>query len=132
MHQALHRTPQDDTSLKDILVVAIWFGLTTGLVEGLLFFHVRHLRILDLTWVPIPVDLVMALVVALPLLALRKFLIGRPSLFLRAVCLFAWLMFFDWLRVTSSVWEAALPPRWFAAIAAHPLAETVALMLLAL
>jgi arylsulfatase A-like enzyme len=132
MHQALHRTPQDDTSPKDILVVAIWFGLTTGLVEGLLFFHVRHLRILDLTWVPIPVDLVMALVVALPLLALRKFLIGRPSLFLRAVCLFAWLMFFDWLRVTSSVWEAALPPRWFAAIAAHPLAETVALMLLAL
>lgn len=132
MHQALHRTPQDDTSLKDILVVAIWFGLITGLVEGLLFFHVRHLRILDLTWVPIPVDLILAVLVALPLLAMRKFLMGRPSLFVRAVCLFAWLMFFDWLRVTSSVWEAALPSRWSASIAAHPLVETVALMLLAL
>lgn len=131
MHQVLHRTPQDDTSPKDILIVAIWFGLVTGLVEGLLFFHVRHLRILDLTWVPIPVDLVLALIVALPLLALRKVLTGRPSLFLRAACLFAWLMFFDWLRVTSSVWEAALPPRWSDAIAAHPLAETVGLMLLA-
>ena len=129
---SVHSALQDDTSPKDILVVASWFGLVTGLVEGLLFFHVRHLRILDLTWVPIPVDLVLALLVAMPLVALRKVLTGRPSLFLRAVCLFAWLMFFDWLRVTAAAWETALPPARSAALAARPLAETVALMLLAL
>ncbi len=132
MHQALDRAPQDNTSRKDILLIAAWFGLITGIVEGLLFFHVRHLRILDLTWVPIPVDLILAIIVALPLLALRNFLTGRPSVFLRAVCLFAWLMFFDWLRVTSPVVEPALPASWPATIAAHPLAETVLVMLLAL
>jgi arylsulfatase A-like enzyme len=132
MPQALHRAPQDDTSRQDLLVIAVWFGLITGLVEGLLFFHVRHLRILDLTWVPVVVDLALALIVVLPLLALRKVLAGRPSLYLRATCLFGWLMFFDWLRVTSPVFEGALPPDWLAAISAHPLAETVAVMLIAL
>ena len=132
MHQVLDRTPQDDTSRKDVLLVAAWFGLFTGLVEGLLFFHVRHFRILDLTWVPIPVDLVLALIVALPILVLRNVLTGRPSLFQRAVCLFAWLMFFDWLRVISPVVEPALPGAWPATLAGHPLAETVSLMLLAL
>ncbi|HEV2118149.1 MAG TPA: sulfatase [Terriglobales bacterium] len=132
MPQVLERTSQDSTSRKDVLAVAVWFGLITGLVEGLLFFHVRHLRILDLSWVPIPVDLVLALILALPILALHKLLTGRPSLFVRAACLFGWLMFFDWLRVTSSVFEGALPPDWAAAIAARPLLETVALMLIAL
>ncbi|HKW66386.1 MAG TPA: sulfatase-like hydrolase/transferase [Terriglobales bacterium] len=132
MLQAIGRVPEDDTSRKDILLVAAWFGLLTGIVEGLLFFHVRHLRILDLTWVPIPVDLILALIVALPLVALRNFLTGRPSLFLRAACLFAWLMFFDWLRVISPLVEPALPAPWPAAIAAHPLAETVIVMLLTL
>jgi arylsulfatase A-like enzyme len=132
MHLALDQASKDDTSRKDIFTVAIWFGLITGLVEGLLFFHVRHLRILDLTWVTIPVDLVLALIVALPLLALHKFLRGRPSLFLRAVCLFAWLMFYDWLRVISGAFATSLPPHWSSAIAARPLAETVAVMLLAL
>src|SRR5690348_13235033 len=132
MHQALNRAPQDDTSRKDILLIAAWFGLITGMVEGLLFFHVRHLRILDLTWVPIPVDLMLAVIVALPIVALRNFLTGRPTLFLRAACLFAWLMFFDWLRVISPVVEPALPAPWPAAIAAHALAETVIVMFLAL
>lgn len=132
MPLALDRAPQDDTSRRDILVIAVWFGVITGLVEGLLFFHVRHIRILELTWVPIPVDVVLALLIALPILALRNVLTGRPSLFFRAASLFAWFMYFDWLRVTSSVWEAALPPRWSAAIAGHPLAETVGLMLVAL
>ena len=112
--------------------MAVWFGLITGLVEGLLFFHVRHLRILDLSWVPIPVDLVLALILALPVLALHKLLTGRPSLFVRAACLFGWLMFFDWLRVTSPVFEGALPPDWSAAIAVRPLLETAALMVIAL
>jgi len=132
MHPALDRGPQDDTSRRDILILAVWFGLITGLVEGLLFFHVRHIRILDLTWVPIPVDVVLAFLVALPIVALRNVLIGRPSLFFRAACLYAWFMYFDWLRVTSSVWEAALPHGWSAAIASHPLAETIGLMLIAL
>ena len=132
MHPSPGRTSQDDTSRRDIVVIAVCFGLITGMVEGLLFFHVRHLRILDLTWVPIPVDLVLAVVLALPILALRNFLTGRPSLFLRAACLFAWLMFFDWLRVTSPVFEGALPPEWLAAISARPLAETAALMIVAL
>jgi arylsulfatase A-like enzyme len=131
MRQVSGRAPQDDTSGKDILIIAVWFGLITGMVEGLLFFHVRHFRILDLTWVPIPVDLVLALILALPILALRNVLVGRPSLFLRAVALFAWLMFFDWLRVISPPLEKALPARWSDAISAHPLAETVILMLLA-
>ena len=132
MHQVLDRASQDDTSRKDIFLVAAWFGLFTGMVEGLLFFHVRHFRILDLTWVPILVDLVFALIVALPILALRKFLTGRPSLFLRVVCLFAWLMFFDWLHVISPVVEPALPAAWPATVAAHPLAETGIVMLLGL
>lgn len=124
--------PKDNTSRADILAIAAWFALITGLVEGLLFFHLRHLRILDLTWVPIPVDLALALIVALPILALRRFLAGRPSLFLRTACLFGWLMFFDWLRVTSPVFEGALPAEWSAAISAHPFAETVSLMAAAL
>ena len=132
MRLALDRAPQDDTSRGDILILAVWFGVITGLVEGLFFFHVRHIRILELTWVPIPVDVVLALLVALPILALRNVLTGRPSLFFRAASLFAWFMYFDWLRVTSAVWEAALPARWSAAIAGHPLAETVGLMLVAL
>ncbi|HLK32480.1 MAG TPA: sulfatase, partial [Terriglobales bacterium] len=99
---------------------------------GLLFFHVRHLRLLELTWVPILVDLALALILALPIIALRNSLAGRPSLFARAACLFAWLMFFDWLRVTSPVFEGALPADWSADISAHPLAETAALMLIAL
>ena len=123
--------PKDNTSRTDILAIAVWFALIAGIVEGLLFFHVRHLRILDLTWVPIPVDLALALIVALPILALRRFLVGRPSLFLRAACLFAWLMFLDWLRVASPVFEGALPVAWSAAIAAHPLAETVSIMVVA-
>jgi arylsulfatase A-like enzyme len=132
MHPATDLHPKDDTSGKDLLSIALWFGLIAGSVEGLLFFHVRHLRILDLAWVPIPVDVVLALIVSLPILALRKFLTGRPSLFSRAACLFAWLMFFDWLRVVSPVVEASLPHDWFVAILAHPLAETVGVMFLAL
>ncbi|MGE5205413.1 MAG: sulfatase, partial [Chlamydiota bacterium] len=132
MQPATAPRPKDDTSSKDLLIIALWFGLITGLVEGLLFFHVRHLRILDLAWVPIPVDVVLALIVCLPILALRKSLTGRPSLFARAACLFAWLMFFDWLRVVSPVVEASLPHDWFVAILAHPLAETVGVMFLAL
>jgi len=132
MHQPVAGTSADTTSRNDVLVLAAAFGLLAGLVEGQLFFHLRHIRILELAWVPIAVDLALALLLALPIVALRNALTGRPSLFTRVACLYAWLMFFDWLRVSSPVFEPLLPAPVFDAILAHPFAETVITMLLAL
>ncbi|HZR31969.1 MAG TPA: sulfatase [Terriglobales bacterium] len=129
--QLPHKITKDETTRKDLVVVAVWFGMVTGLVEGQLVFHVRHLRILDLVWVPIPVDLALALIVALPILGLRNFLSGRPSLFLRTTCLFGWLMFFDWLRVISPAAKAPLPSAWSGAIDSRPLMESLGVMAIA-
>jgi arylsulfatase A-like enzyme len=132
MRQAATVSSADITSRQDVLILAACFGLITGLVEGQLFFHLRHIRILELAWVPVAVDVVLALILALPLALGYKTLRGRPSLFMRVACLYGWLMFFDWLRVSSPAFEPLLPAPVFAAILAHPLAEAVTAMVLAL
>ncbi len=105
----------DHTSRADILVLAAWFGILTGLVEGTLWLRVTHLHVLELAWVPLLVDLPLALLLALPILALRKVLAGRPPLFLRVAALYSGLMVFDWVRVRNRDLGSGLA--WVIAIA---------------
>ena len=90
----------DTTTRKDVLVLAVWFGLLTGFVEGAIFLRMQHLRVPEMLWMPAAVDVVLALFLALPIMALRNALAGRPALILRVACLYSWLMIFDWMRVS--------------------------------
>src|SRR5437588_1700114 len=92
------------------LLIATWFGLVTGISEGLLALVLPHFgwlswRVLraispEIFWITPVVDLMLFGSLALLILAMRLFL-GRLPVVRLVVFLSAFLMFFDWLTLSG-------------------------------
>jgi arylsulfatase A-like enzyme len=92
----------------EIWIIALWFGLVTGLIEGLLFLLLQQLGYsqhvsIEIIWVSAFSNLFMFGVIGVVLIALNRFGPWRVHLWL-AVFLFAFLALFDWLAVVLSDW----------------------------
>lgn len=123
----------DDASIGDlavnILPIAAWFGLITGLVEGTVFLTVQKLIwskqvSIEIVWISAFFDLLAFSILGLALAALSRFVSGLP-LMLVSVFLFIFLAVLDWLTValtkhilpysilTLAVGLAVALTRWF-------------------
>jgi arylsulfatase A-like enzyme len=101
--------------VTNILVIAMWFGLVTGLVEGAGFVFFQKLGwlgwerslsavSLEIIWLSTLFNLLLFSMLGLLLSALAYFL---PKLVLtwKTVFLFAFLMFYDWVSLTGRIHE---------------------------
>jgi MFS family permease len=90
-----------------LLIIAIWFGLSAGLVEGVLSLLLQGLGLLkglvaylggsvEILWIAPLVNLLLFTLVGLLMLPLAS-KIEPSSLLFYAVFVFAWLTAFDWL-----------------------------------
>jgi arylsulfatase A-like enzyme len=111
--------------LSRILLLAAWFGLVTGLVEGtglLLFQRYGLLVSVEIIWVAAIFDLLLFGAVGLAITLFRQFLPGLPPVRL-SLFLFAFLAFFDWLALSGRIRDLGMFPlaaglavaftRWF-------------------
>src|SRR5215475_5963118 len=92
----------------EILLVAVWFGLVTGLVEGLAFLLVQQLGSskqvsIEIVWVSALFDLVLFGALGIVLGCANYVSKWRVSLWF-AVLLFAFLACLNWLFVAFAQW----------------------------
>lgn len=86
-----------------VLIIAVWFGLVTGLIEGVLFLVVQKLGWvmgvwLEIAWISTIFDMLLFIIVGLGLILVSQFF--KPLSNIRLfVFVFAFLMFFDWLAL---------------------------------
>src|SRR5579864_6355226 len=99
------RSSLSPSPLRQTLLLAVWFALLTGLVEGVFLLGIFGYGWLNvgirrgvspqIIWICVACDLVIFGFVALVLLAARRLLTRLPFLPL-AFSIFAFFMFFDW------------------------------------
>jgi hypothetical protein len=100
---------QASDRVRDVLIAAVWFGLVTGLVEGIGLWAFQHLGWLrgpftylgsavEIVWIAPLVDLILFVILGFAL-SLVGWLVPRFPVARGSVFLFAWLMFFDWLAI---------------------------------
>src|SRR5579863_164678 len=100
-------------SAKDVILLAVWLGVPTGLVEGGLLLILQKLRwlpwsmqewsvSLEIVWISSVFDLLLFVVVGLMLVGLGRIL---PRLVSLRGCLFffVWLTCFDWLAISGRI-----------------------------
>ena len=122
-------------SLRELLIVAVWFGLATGLVEGVILWGTQRLgwlggwliflgSSLEIVWISAFFDLILFGFAGLVLYALALRFARLPAMRI-GVFLFASMMFFDWLAIPLvgrvRIWAIPVPAvglavqlvRWF-------------------
>ena len=92
---------------KQILIVAAWFGLVTGLFEGAIFLALQRLNRLtlyrsivdvsvEIVWISVLFDLLLFSVVGLALAAMAR-LFPRLPIIQICIGLFSFMAFLDWV-----------------------------------
>jgi len=110
MSVSISRLPEDlaERPGEDILLVAVWFGLVTGLVEGLVFLFVQQLGFsqqvsIEIVWVSALFDLVLLGALGIVLECANR--LGKLRVSLRfALLLFVFLACLDWLAIGLAKW----------------------------
>ncbi len=92
----------------DILLIAVWFGLVTGLLEGVAFLLVQQLSSsrqvsVEIIWVSALFDLGMFAAIGFVLAIVNRLNPRLANLWL-AVLLFTFLAYLDWLAVVLIKW----------------------------
>ena len=109
--QAANRDATSALDAKNVIALAIWFGVVTGVVEGGLLLTLQTLRRLswtmmrlsvsiEIVWIAIAVDLLLVLAVVVTVTALGR-CFPRLNVLRWSVFLLAWLACFDWLALTA-------------------------------
>jgi arylsulfatase A-like enzyme len=126
---------QSSASAKDLLITAAWFGLVTGLVEGIALWGLQQIGWLsgsltflgfsaEVVWIATLFDLLVYCALGLAL-ALAAWLVPQLPVTRVSVILFAFLTFYDWLALPLAgrvrIWAVPVPAigltiqfgRWF-------------------
>jgi arylsulfatase A-like enzyme len=96
---------------KDIVVLALWFGLVAGLVDATILNYTPLSGLAmrlpsDMFWISPLFDAVLFGIVALVLVGVARLFPGLPVL-RSAVFLFGWLTFFDWVMLKGHIRQSA-------------------------
>lgn len=99
-------TESQDKIQLNIIVIAAWFGLVTGLVEGVLYLVFKRVGwqigkmsvSQEIVWIAPLFDLILFSVIGLGLVAL-SFILSRRIAMLLTVFLFSTLAFLDWITL---------------------------------
>ena len=103
--------PTNTPCNKDIVVLALWFGLMTGLVDATILNFTRPSGLAmrlpsDMFWISPLLDAFLFGVVGLVLVGVALLSPGLPIL-RSAVFLFGWLTFFDWAMLKGHIRHSA-------------------------
>ena len=108
-HFGKKQTPaQVENPAVNVLVVALWFGLVSGLTEGLAFLTIQHFSAshqvsIEIIWVSAVFNFVMFGAIGIVLASIDRFGLRRAHLDF-AVVPFVFLTCLDWLGITLGTW----------------------------
>jgi arylsulfatase A-like enzyme len=91
---------------KDILMLAVWWGLVAGLGEAILAMYSQPVPMPDLLWAATGVNLPLFILAGCIAVLLGRLFPSTTNLLERSVFFFAWLTLFDWLAVSG--WGTSL------------------------
>ena len=108
-HFGKKQTPaQVENPAVNVLVVAVWFGLVSGLIEGLAFLTIQHFSAshqvsIEIIWVSAVFNFVVFGAIGIVLASINRFGLRRAHLDF-AVVPFVFLTCLDWLGITLGTW----------------------------
>jgi phosphoglycerol transferase MdoB-like AlkP superfamily enzyme len=103
---------------RDVFVLAAWFGLLSGLVEGVLSYSFQELEwsswqmtllavSVEIVWIAALFNLLVFSFVAFGLIIARRLFRRLPWLHI-VIFLFSLMTFFDWLALSGRIWRSSV------------------------